>query len=200
MLPRHAKLKFDETRQVWVILAPERCWRRTRSRSRSCSSATASAMSATSSTQLAGEIRRAARHDPGRRDRHAAGSRRQGLPHRSPGEDVMSDLLGDHPARQQRRPRRAGEATLDRGDLRHSARRAAELTHRCPLQCPYCSNPVELERAGKRADHRGMEEGPRRARRDRRAADAFLRRRADGAQGPRRAGRGTRATPASTPT
>ena len=23
-LPRHAKLKFDETRQVWVILAPER--------------------------------------------------------------------------------------------------------------------------------------------------------------------------------
>ena len=24
MLPRHAKLKFDETRQVWVILAPER--------------------------------------------------------------------------------------------------------------------------------------------------------------------------------
>ena len=24
----------------------------------------------------------------------------------------------------------------------------AELTHRCPLQCPYCSNPVELARAG----------------------------------------------------
>jgi pyrroloquinoline quinone biosynthesis protein E len=24
----------------------------------------------------------------------------------------------------------------------------AEVTHRCPLQCPYCSNPVELERAG----------------------------------------------------
>ena len=23
----------------------------------------------------------------------------------------------------------------------------AELTHRCPLSCPYCSNPVELERA-----------------------------------------------------
>jgi pyrroloquinoline quinone biosynthesis protein E len=23
----------------------------------------------------------------------------------------------------------------------------AELTHRCPLQCPYCSNPVELTRA-----------------------------------------------------
>lgn len=24
----------------------------------------------------------------------------------------------------------------------------AELTHRCPLQCPYCSNPIELERSG----------------------------------------------------
>jgi pyrroloquinoline quinone biosynthesis protein D len=24
VLPRHARLKFDETRQVWVILAPER--------------------------------------------------------------------------------------------------------------------------------------------------------------------------------
>ncbi|MEX2008889.1 MAG: pyrroloquinoline quinone biosynthesis protein PqqE [Dongiaceae bacterium] len=24
----------------------------------------------------------------------------------------------------------------------------AELTHRCPLQCPYCSNPLGLERAG----------------------------------------------------
>ena len=23
-LPRHARLKFDETRQVWVVLAPER--------------------------------------------------------------------------------------------------------------------------------------------------------------------------------
>ncbi|HEY2010935.1 MAG TPA: pyrroloquinoline quinone biosynthesis protein PqqE [Rhizomicrobium sp.] len=25
----------------------------------------------------------------------------------------------------------------------------AELTHRCPLQCPYCSNPLELERANR---------------------------------------------------
>ncbi len=24
----------------------------------------------------------------------------------------------------------------------------AELTHRCPLQCPYCSNPLELETSG----------------------------------------------------
>ena len=25
----------------------------------------------------------------------------------------------------------------------------AELTHRCPLQCPYCSNPLDLERSAK---------------------------------------------------
>jgi PqqA peptide cyclase len=30
----------------------------------------------------------------------------------------------------------------------------AELTHRCPLQCPYCSNPLELERvAGELPTH-----------------------------------------------
>jgi pyrroloquinoline quinone biosynthesis protein E len=28
----------------------------------------------------------------------------------------------------------------------------AELTHRCPLQCPYCSNPVELDRAAHELD------------------------------------------------
>ena len=28
----------------------------------------------------------------------------------------------------------------------------AELTHRCPLQCPYCSNPLELESAGAELD------------------------------------------------
>ena len=25
----------------------------------------------------------------------------------------------------------------------------AELTHRCPLSCPYCSNPLNLEAASK---------------------------------------------------
>ena len=30
----------------------------------------------------------------------------------------------------------------------------AELTHRCPLQCPYCSNPQTLERAGREMDTR----------------------------------------------
>ena len=30
----------------------------------------------------------------------------------------------------------------------------AELTHRCPLGCPYCSNPLALEAARRRARHR----------------------------------------------
>jgi pyrroloquinoline quinone biosynthesis protein E len=28
----------------------------------------------------------------------------------------------------------------------------AELTHRCPLQCPYCANPLEMERAAAEMD------------------------------------------------
>src|SRR5471030_1845432 len=28
----------------------------------------------------------------------------------------------------------------------------AEVTHRCPLQCPYCSNPLELDRVAGELD------------------------------------------------
>ena len=38
----------------------------------------------------------------------------------------------------------------------------AEITHRCPLQCPYCSNPVALERPRRRAAGSGMGAGLRR--------------------------------------
>ena len=45
------------------------------------------------------------------------------------------------------------DADLRRARARSVLRRArapigllAELTHRCPLQCPYCSNPLELEK------------------------------------------------------
>src|ERR1700721_725000 len=75
VLPRHAKLKFDETRQVWVILAPER----------------------------------------GR------------------GPDRVARL-------------EKGGSTAETFGIPLAV--LAELTHRCPLQCPYCSNPVELDRGG----------------------------------------------------
>ena len=36
----------------------------------------------------------------------------------------------------------------------------AELSHRCPLQCPYCSNPVQLEKkTGLREDKFGEPKG-----------------------------------------
>ncbi|HWB46103.1 MAG TPA: pyrroloquinoline quinone biosynthesis protein PqqE [Hyphomicrobiaceae bacterium] len=41
------------------------------------------------------------------------------------------------------------QATIDRDAaacLRAPVGMLAELTHRCPLQCPYCSNPLALER------------------------------------------------------
>lgn len=49
-------------------------------------------------------------------------------------EDTLSLLDGTEEARY--------------GDFGIPAAVLAEMTHRCPLQCPYCSNPVELERAG----------------------------------------------------
>ncbi len=41
---------------------------------------------------------------------------------------------------------RASESGEQRPDAPMSL--LLELTHRCPLQCPYCSNPLKLERAG----------------------------------------------------
>ena len=64
----------------------------------------------------------------------------------------------------------------------------AELTHRCPLQCPYCSNPVELDRGGSELTTEEWKKVLDRTRRDRRAADPFLRRRTHRAQGSGRTG------------
>ena len=61
----------------------------------------------------------------------------------------------------------------------------AELTHRCPLQCSYCSNPLELERVNKELTTEEWVLGDEAGRRDGHPAGASLRRRADGAQGSR---------------
>src|SRR5690606_16397256 len=42
---------------------------------------------------------------------------------------------------------RDATAPAGRDKLRPPIAILAELTHRCPLMCPYCSNPLELERA-----------------------------------------------------
>jgi coenzyme PQQ biosynthesis protein PqqD len=56
-----------------------------------------------------------------------------------------------------RRVRDAGDL-MERAWSRHETpplALLAELTHRCPLRCPYCSNPVELTRASG-ARHRDL--------------------------------------------
>jgi PqqA peptide cyclase len=43
------------------------------------------------------------------------------------------------------------------GDVAPPLALLAELTHRCPLRCPYCSNPLALERAGAELDQASWE-------------------------------------------
>lgn len=56
-------------------------------------------------------------------------------------------MAEDHPLHQEgfQLVTRKGEDAP--GLLWHPAGRPGRATHRCPLQCPYCSNPVELEHA-----------------------------------------------------
>ncbi len=68
----------------------------------------------------------------------------------------------------------------------------AEITHRCPLHCPYCSNPLETGARERGADDRGLEAGVHPGARAGRAAARPVRRRAARAAG-RRGARGARA-------
>ena len=47
---------------------------------------------------------------------------------------------------------RSPSATTSTIALKPPVSLLAELTHRCPLQCPYCSNPLELERVNGELD------------------------------------------------
>ena len=75
----------------------------------------------------------------------------------------------------------------------------AELTHRCPLQCPYCSNPIELERANVELTAREWGDVFRQRGGDRRAAAASLGGRADRARAISRRSSPLLSTPVSTP-
>ena len=103
----------------------------------------------------------------------------------------MSPTLTDanHASRRsRRRARGAGAARLDGGDLRHSARGAGRTDASLPAAMPLLLQPGRARARRQRAHDRGMEEGPYRARRNRRAADSFLRRRTHRAQGSGRTG------------
>ena len=76
----------------------------------------------------------------------------------------------------------------------------AELSYQCPLHCPYCSNPVDIggERYRDELETEHWIRVFREARAHRRAAARPHGRRADAAQGPRRARRRRRARPGCT--
>ena len=65
----------------------------------------------------------------------------------------------------------------------------AELTHRCPLHCPYCSNPLDLVRAEREISTEDWKRVITEARGARRAPARPVRRRAAGAEGHRGARR-----------
>ncbi len=69
---------------------------------------------------------------------------------------------------------------------RGAGRLLAELTYRCPLACPYCSNPLEARRARRRTRYADLEAGLFRGGRARRSACASFRRRTGGAARSRR--------------
>ncbi len=148
----HIVFRFDEVRRRWIILAPERLMLPDEQ-------AVEILQLVDGRTGIARHRRfagrpiqpGAARSDCQGRHRDAAGSRRQGMSRRCP-------------------PRIDPPLAL-----------LAELTHRCPLACPYCSNPLNLERAAGELSEQRLAACARRGRGPWRAAGAFLRRRADGA-------------------
>src|SRR4030095_16892166 len=77
------------------------------------------------------------RRQAGRRHRRRAGDRLQRRPQRDRARRQGSAGLADR------------ETDRDRmsADLSPPLAALLELTHRCPLQFPYCSTPLELERA-----------------------------------------------------
>src|SRR4029077_9807252 len=75
-----------------------------------------------------------------------AGSRRQGIFDGGAREDLMNELA-DHNANGATESFSVLERQKSVAET-HGIPVAVllELTHRCPLQCPYCSNPLELDR------------------------------------------------------
>ena len=99
VLPRHAKLKFDETRQRWVILAPERVLAPDEIAVEVLQLCDGVRSVEQMIDQLAAKYAAEREAIVNRRHRDAAGSCRQGLSDRSAREDVMSPTLDRHQPR-----------------------------------------------------------------------------------------------------
>ena len=121
-LPKHVRIQFDPVRQAFAVLSPERVFW---------------------PNDISLDILR--RCDGG-----------------STVRQIIADLAAEYDADEAGCDRRRHR--LPAGMVRQAAGEAmnepllppigmlAELTHRCPLQCPYCSNPIELLKANRELD------------------------------------------------
>ena len=129
---RYARLHFDQAREQFVILAPERAYR---------------------VDPIGLAVLRLCDGQRSFADIVAHLAQAYSAPVEVIAKDVaklLQDLadkrvLRDGPDVLPARP--AAQAATGRAFAGGPAGLLAELTHRCPLQCPYCSNPLELERA-----------------------------------------------------
>ena len=118
-LPRGVRLTHNEAQGGWVLLAPERVFKADADRSRDRQALHRRGDLRRNRRRSRQDLQRAARAHPCRRDRAVARPGRQ--------EAAWScDVAGEW---------RRMRCTSPLGLL-------AELTHRCPLGCPYCSNPL----------------------------------------------------------
>ena len=191
VMPPHIKMRHDAGRGRWLILAPERVF--------DPDEIAVAILKLCDGERTVGDIagadgqrvQCAGGGNRGRHHRDVPGPRRQGS------SEGMNESAPTH-------VKHVTEATvtMDAGEMRCDAASSpepdpscavrapigllAELTHRCPLQCPYCSNPLELEKVNTELTTAEWQKVMRQAGAARHSAGAPLGRRADGAPRPRR--------------
>ena len=126
-LPRHIKLRHDPARNRWMLLAPERVLMPDPIALDILHPCDGQRSVAAIAAALAGQYAAPRERILTRRDKPATRPRGQR------GDQSVSCRC------------RAWHANCN--GSRAPLGLLAELTHRCPLQCPYCSNPLDLERA-----------------------------------------------------
>ena len=161
-LPRGVRLTHNEAQGGWVLLAPERVFKADRDRGRDRQALHRRGDVRRDRRRSGKDLQRAARAHTCRRDRAAARA--------WPTSGCWSCSVAANGATPLHKPL---------GLL-------AELTHRCPLGCPYCSNPLALDPRTDELDTATWARVFQRGGGARRVAGASLRRRARRAARPRR--------------
>ena len=153
-LPRGVRLVHNEAHGGWVLLAPERVFKADAIAVEIIKRCTGEATLTRDRRRSCEHLFGAARAHPGRCHGAAARARRQEAAGAVTWRLRIPQTL----------PKPLGLL--------------AELTHRCPLGCPYCSNPLALDARAGRARHGDLGAGVPRGGRAGRAAGSPVRRRA----------------------